>query len=105
MNSLEDGRETFLQEVYRLDGLVDDSSRCAVCQIGLDRGIYRCLECFGGYTCCRDCLLMEHRFHPLHVVEVCNFLFSRNHIIDECRNGQVAASRCSHWRTWGFAFN
>ncbi|KAF8989802.1 hypothetical protein BDZ89DRAFT_974614 [Hymenopellis radicata] len=64
--------DDYLQEFLRLDGLGDNSTRCARCTSQVPgHAEFRCCdeECCGLGLVCRDCCLEFHQVHPLHCIE------------------------------------
>ncbi|KAF8070016.1 hypothetical protein FPV67DRAFT_1413223 [Lyophyllum atratum] len=64
----EGDRDTFLQELLRLDGRGDYSRLGCRCQGELP-AIYRCFDCLHGDLLCKGCVLAWHTRTPLHFIE------------------------------------
>ncbi|KAG5223205.1 CxC2 domain-containing protein [Salix suchowensis] len=65
-------RETYLEELARLEGLGNDTSpsMCPLCKVGLATA--RCRECLDTSLHCIQCVVNLHRRAPLHRIEVRN---------------------------------
>lgn len=63
-------RQSYLNELVRLDGLgdSDDCPPCSVC--GLEPGNICCMECSSSGMFCSTCAVESHVLSPLHRVEV-----------------------------------
>ena len=66
-------RESFLNELLRLDGLRGRAEKCESCaRDGVDaRGVVRCNDCSGDELFCAECCVDEHLTLPFHRIEVC----------------------------------
>lgn len=63
-------RDEFLQELLRLEGRGDYiDETCAICR--KESGVYRCQSCMGKQLLCKGCVVQNHLFNPLHIIEVC----------------------------------
>ncbi|KAI0085202.1 hypothetical protein BDY19DRAFT_896968, partial [Irpex rosettiformis] len=73
-------RSQYLDEVIRHDGLGDATEKlpvtCALCDMeedGIVRvGEYRCKDCDEHLMLCKDCMVKEHRYRSLHMIEQWN---------------------------------
>ncbi|KAJ6470678.1 hypothetical protein C8R47DRAFT_1222567 [Mycena vitilis] len=66
-----DDRETFLDELVRLDGRVEASSQISCGTEGCKSTDFpfRCLDCFGSSLFCKGCIQSIHWRMPLHRIE------------------------------------
>jgi hypothetical protein len=72
--------ETFLRELLQLESRADQlDSICPFCKDGV--AAIRCVDCFGGTVCCRDCTISIHARNPLHRVQVCANYFKEDPLL------------------------
>ncbi|KAJ8481555.1 hypothetical protein ONZ45_g15279 [Pleurotus djamor] len=64
-------RHEYLHEFLRLEAPdLEHLKICVSCGSNIEDSLpYRCLECLFDRSVCRNCLVMTHQTHPLHVVE------------------------------------
>jgi hypothetical protein len=71
-------RDSFLDEMLYMYGHADSQNQnsCFNCEKEEEDGLYRCEDCFGRCLLhCASCIVKEHRFLPLHRVEVHRSVF------------------------------
>jgi hypothetical protein len=85
--------ETFLREFLRLEGRGDYLDPiCPFCKVGV--ATIRCVDCFGGTVCCRNCTVSVHAWNPLHRIQVCAEYYSEDLLLItvNLRSGLAATS-------------
>ena len=100
-------RDTFLQELIRLDGRGNKDlwSRCRLCT---EPATMRCEDCFGGEMFCGSCMVDLHAVNPLHRIEVCVYCYCYYYYYAELwpyRNGMAHTLSQQHSRRLASAFN
>ncbi|KAI0061776.1 hypothetical protein BV25DRAFT_1804969, partial [Artomyces pyxidatus] len=76
-------RDTYLEEMIRLDGLGEHEILPGCEQCGDAPGAIRCTDCVGGLLLCADCAVLEHAKHPYHRVERWNGDFFEKYSLRE----------------------
>ncbi|KAF7343557.1 CxC2 domain-containing protein [Mycena sanguinolenta] len=66
-------REEYLRALVTREGPIDEVE--GRCSCGINPKRYRCRECYGGTMFCRDCVVEQHRLHPLCRIEAWNGTF------------------------------
>lgn len=68
---LKHGRQHFIDELVRRNGLGDlsEPGLCYCCE--KSPATIRCMECSGSRLMCDECTIESHRRNPLHRIEVC----------------------------------
>ncbi|TDL13520.1 hypothetical protein BD410DRAFT_694232, partial [Rickenella mellea] len=62
-------RDSFLDELIRLDGIGFHQEPLSCHDCGEPGGIYRCIDCFETQLCCSSCMCKEHARLPFHRIE------------------------------------
>jgi hypothetical protein len=76
-------RSKYLQALLDLDsqGVSEESGVCGRC--AQQDGVIRCLDCYGGQSQCRECILYSHQRLPFHQLEIWNGeCFARTSLFD-----------------------
>lgn len=89
-------RQDIFEHVLRLDGSGGAAGKtCMRCNLSSSVAQFRCNDgdCIGFGVVCSECICTQHRYSPLHWIEVSIFIHGIHSVINfSCSNGQAAIS-------------